>query len=496
MRTRVGTFLILLMLAPSLMGCLGGEEKKTPPVVHPFGFDEAIAPGVWYHAGGSPSSPAAIDLLNATAMAEANLSMEMFTGNNAPFWTQGTYYGTGFDTFEPTLGVLSDGTIVFTNYNGLSKGTQIIRSQDQGQTWENVGPFNQAYPSAGQVPNSNDPYIYVDPWTDRIVKFDMHALTAMWVEYSDDGGDSWSVPYTAYGYYTPQDHQSIASTPDVNGIAFHDTIYVYCINTGSSALGPQCSRSLDGGHNWDIQQPGAPLTTQCSGLHGHVSGSVDGWVYRGNPSCEGPAVYASSDGGYSWSEHTITTEVGMQQGWHSHEVSVGADAVGNLYAMWIGDGMMPWISWSKDNGDTWRDPVMVAAPGLEETGFPTLFAGADGRLAFSYIGEFTDMGGWNGFIGTITDAHADVPLITTVQVNVEGDILDAQDNCGDIRCGGFGDFIDIEIDDAGRPWAALAHNLNSDEAIIGTWTTGPSLMDDNLTALPVLPLGGNSTLGL
>ena len=158
----------------------------------------------------------------------------------------------------------------------------IIRSQDQGQTWENVGPFGQVYP-AGQVPNSNDPYIYVDPWTDRIVKFDMHALVSMYVEYSDDGGDTWSVPFTAYGYYTPQDHQSIASTVDVDGQGSYETIYVYCINTGTSIAGPQCSRSLDGGHTWDLQLPGSPLTTQCSGLHAHVVGSIDGWVYRGNP---------------------------------------------------------------------------------------------------------------------------------------------------------------------------------------------------------------------
>ena len=44
---------------------------------------------------------------------------------------------------------------------------------------------------------------------------------------------------------------------------------------------------------------------------------------------------------------------------------------------------------------------------------------------------------------------------------------------------GFGDFIDVELDDNGRPWIALAHNTaGSDEAIIATlteayWTTFP-----------------------
>lgn len=487
----------LCMVLPTLSGCLGSDAPKAEAPSHPFGFESAIAPGVWYHYGGGPEDPVAYDATNESALALGNLS-NVWTEMNRPVWSNGTYYGTGFDTFEPTLGILSDGTIVFTNYAGSGTGTHIIRSQDQGQTWENVGPFNPVYPATGQVPSSNDPYVYVDPWTDRIVKFDMHALTAMFVEYSDDGGDSWSVPFSAYGYYSPQDHQSIASMPVPEGVsATYDTIYVFCINTGNSAAGPQCSRSTDGGHTWDIQRPGYPSgVSQCSGLHAHLAGGPDGWIYRGNPSCDGPAVYASGDGGYTWSEHTVSTAVGMQDGWHDHEVATAVDAAGNVYAMWIGDGMQPWVAWSTDHGETWRDPIMAAAPGVTEAGFPTIFAGDDGRVAFGYIGEFVDLGGWNGFMGIITDAHAEDPLITTVMANDEGDILDALDNCGDIRCGGFGDFIDIEIDDEGRPWIALAHNVNSEEAIIGTLTDGPKLIGDMSEPLPTLPAGGNATLGL
>ena len=104
------------------------------------------------------------------------------------------------------------------------------------------------------------------------------------------------------------------------------------------------------------------------------------------------------------------------------------------------------------------------------------------------------LGGWGGFMGVVTDANATYPLITTTMVNEFGDMLDMTDDCGDVRCGGFGDFIDIEIDDQGRPWVALAHNVHNEEAIIGTWTTGPSLYGDDITMLDVLPAGGNSTL--
>ena len=476
-------FLSLMVMTLSLSGCFG-EEDITEVVQEPTPFDSLPSTTTWYHYPGG---------VNAT---NASIGFDNLTGNSTPYPALGTYYGIGDTTFEPTIGVTSTGGIHFSSFGGAGSGTMVYTSMDQGQTWNNMGPFNPVFPitDVGQVPSSNDPYIYVDKWTDRIVKFDMHALTAMFVEYSDDDGQTWSIPFSAEGYYSPQDHQSIASMPDVDGIGFYDTIYVFCINTGSSAAGPQCSRSLDGAHTWDLQRPGYPTgTPQCSGLHGHLAGSNDGAIYRGNPSCDGPAVYRSVDGGYSWTEHTITTEVPMQDGWHSHEVAVGADEAGNLFASWISIDHMPWMAYSRDQGDTWSEPMMVAPPEVTETGFPTIFAGDEGRVVVGYIGENVDNGGWSGYMSVMTDAFADTPLITTVAVNSADDPLDATDDCGNVRCGGFGDFIDVEIDDEGRPWIALAHNVNGELGIVGTYVYGPSLYGD-LRLLPAITAGGPETL--
>ena len=485
LRTRVGLMLTLLMFGSLLSGCFGEEE---PPVVSeeriPFEFASAIPANTWYHFPG-----------NLTREPVSALDPDLwhhFNETNWPVLAQGTYFGIGETTFEPTLGVTSAGEIVFTNYRGTGDGTHIIRSRDMGLSWEDVGPFNPVFPS-GQVPNSNDPYVYVDPWTDRIVKFDMHALTAMFVEYSDDGGDSWSVPFSAEGYYSPQDHQSIASMPDVGGIGFYETIYVFCINTGLSTAGPQCSRSLNGGQAWDVQRPGYPVgVVQCSGLHAHLVGSPDGAVYRGNPSCDGPAVYRSVDGGFTWTEHTITTEVQSA----GHEVATAVDAAGNLYAHWIGAGEnQAWFAASQDQGDTWTEPMMVIPPGVDWAGFPTITAGDDGRVAIGYIGIREDTGGWNGYISTMTSVFSERPLITTVAVNVLEDALDDSADCGGRRCGGFGDFIDIELDDSGRPWIALAHNVLGQEGIAGTYIVGPSLYGP-IEELPPHVAGGPDTLGL
>ena len=475
-------FLSLMVVTLSLSGCFG-EDEASMSAQEPTPFDSLPSTTTWYHYPGG---------INAT---NASIGFENLTGNSTPFPALGTHYGIGDTTFEPTIGVTSTGGIHYSSFGGAGSGTMVYSSMDQGQTWTNMGPFNPILPiEVGQFPSSNDPYIYVDKWTDRIVKFDMHALTAMFVEYSDDDGETWSIPFSAEGYYSPQDHQSIASMPDVDGIALYDTIFVFCINTGSSAAGPQCSRSLDGAHTWDIQRPGYPTgTAQCSGLHGHLAGSNDGAIYRGNPSCNGPAVYRSIDGGYSWTEHTITTEVPMQDGWHSHEVAVATDEAGNLFASWISVDQMPWMAYSRDQGETWSEPMMVAPPEVTETGFPTTFAGDEGRVVVGYIGESVDNGGWSGYMSVMTDAFADNPLITSVAVNAPEDPLDSTDDCGNVRCGGFGDFIDVELDDEGRPWIALAHNVNGELGIVGTYVYGPALYGD-LLLLPEITAGGPSTL--
>jgi len=497
---KILTLVIAFLLAPGMSGCLEPEDKRTiveEPSIFDFGRLNPIT--TWYHYAGTFSRPYAVDATNESAILDANISVDL-TGNNMPYFTNATYYGTGYDTFEPTIGITASGAIFFTSWNGLGDGTHIIRSRDQGLTWEDVGPFGTVDEDSGQTPNSNDPYIYVDKFTDRLVKFDMHALASMFVEYSDDDGDSWSVPYPVEGYYVTQDHQSIASMPHPDAIV-GEVVYVYCINTGSPAAGPQCSRSHTGGQTWDVQRIGYPLgTPQCSGLHGHVAGGIDQTIYRGNPSCDGPAVYRSLDGGDTWTEHTITTEIGMQQGWHAHEVATAVDDGGNVHATWIGNDLMPWYAYSRDQGDTWSDPMMVAAPGVQETGFPTIFAGSEGRVVVGYIGEVNDIqtnatnSGWSGYMAIMTDAFAENPLITSVAVNHPDDPLDTTSDCGNVRCGGFGDFIDVEIDDEGRPWIALAHNAaGSDEAVIGTLMEGPTLYGD-LTYLEILPAGGPSTL--
>jgi len=478
------TMVVLLFISSSVTGCFGNESSNNTSSTSILDdiCPDGLANNTWYHF---PNST------NILTVDDADLT-SILIGENIPVCAKGTYYGIGVSTFEPTIGITSADNLFMTSWgNGPGGSTAIIRCSNMIEMVELDYTCENTY--QGSVANSNDPYVYVDPWTDRVMKFDMHALAGMTVEWSDDEGESWGplgLASFATGY-SVQDHQTIASSP-YNAL-LHETTWVFCVN--GNWIAPLCSTSNDGGLTWGPEVPGAPANCNSGGLTGHMVGSNNGNFYRGNPSCdgEGYAIYRSTNGGLTWTEHVLPTEdTGTAATWNAEEAQVYPDESDNLHAMWMGIDNMPYYSYSFDTGDSWSAPIMIAPPiGLNGTGFPAIAAGDSGRVAFAYLG---DSGGntWNGYISVMTDAFSEIPLITTVQVNNFGDPLDTEVDCGYNRCGGFGDFIDILVDQYGRPWFGLSHNI-VDQGIYGTMMVGPSLRDSTVPLNP-LPEGGFSTL--
>ncbi|MCH1541281.1 MAG: hypothetical protein L7S56_07645 [Candidatus Poseidonia sp.] len=472
--------LSMLMLCAPLAGCFGPDEGNQSADNDEgwFDFDVSLDGRTWYHY------PGGLDAQNNTSA---------LGGLNVPFFTQGTYYGTGFSTFEPTMGITSTNNLYFASYgNGPSGSTAVVQCSGMVEMVA-LSDFScqNIYDPIFPVVNSNDPYIYVDPWTDRIMKFDMHALLGMTVEWSDNEGDSWAGPSVATGY-SVQDHQTLSSSP--YPALFHDTLWVFCINGNWPS--PLCAASQDGGLTWGPELPGAPIDCQSGGLSAHMVGAENGHFYRGQRGCDGTgySMYKTDDGALTWTEHVLPTEVsGTAETWNAEEAQVDADSESNVYAMWMGADDMPYFSYSLDEANTWSPAVMIAPAHLQGTGFPVIIAGDPGRVAFGYIGTETD-GTWNGYMSIMTDAFNETPLITTVQINDPSDPLDnASPTCGYERCGGFGDFLDMQIDAYGRPWFSLSHNPSGDTGIYGALTDGPTLRG-NLSALSTMPLGGAATL--
>ena len=235
MKSKPMAFLITTLIALMPMaGCFGTPDTGE---MDDEGNMFEVGELTWYHY------PGGINALNNTTA---------FGGLNTPFYTAGTYYGTGFSTFEPTMGITSTDNIYFTSYgNGPQGSTAIVQCTNMIEM-TNLSDFScqNVYGPVLPVANSNDPYVYVDPWTDRIMKFDMHALLGMTVEWSDDEGDSWFGPSVATSY-SVQDHQTIASSP--YGGILHETLWVFCINGNWAA--PLCSQSQDGGLTWGPELP-------------------------------------------------------------------------------------------------------------------------------------------------------------------------------------------------------------------------------------------------
>ncbi|MAE39266.1 MAG: hypothetical protein CL969_06585 [Euryarchaeota archaeon] len=486
MRIGMTILLSLLMLMTSFSGCFGSKEEAPTIDDSPFNFDQEIPSTTWYHYAGG------VDALNASAVADANITANL-TGSNLPFWTNGSYYGVGVSTFEPTMGITSSDNLYMTSWgNGPAGSTAIVQCSSLIEM-ANLSDYScvNVYDPILPVPNSNDPYVYVDKWTDRIMKFDMHALLGMTVEWSDNEGTSWSLPTPATSY-SVQDHQTISSAP--YPAAAHPTTWVFCINGNWEA--PLCSTSFDGGNTWSPEVPGAPLGCSSGGLSAHIEGGPNGNFYRGNIGCSGSgySIYRSTNGGFTWTEHPLPTEEsGTADTWNFEEAQVGIDEEGNVHAMWLGADNMPYYAYSRDEGDTWSDAMMIAPPtDLVGTGFPAVTAGGDGRVAFGYLG---DSGGdnWNGYLTILTDAFGDTPLFTTVQINDVGDPLDTTTDCGYNRCGGFGDFLDMGVDQYGRPWWSLSHNEGGEVGIFATITNGPSLRGE-IEQLNPMPAGGPQTL--
>ncbi|HIG03525.1 MAG TPA: exo-alpha-sialidase [Candidatus Poseidoniales archaeon] len=488
-RVLMTTIVVLMISLTSLSGCFGNDDKpEIEEISSPFSFEKSIPMTTWYHYAGG------IDALNQSAVSAANITANL-TENNTPFWSQGSYYSIGMTTFEPTMGITSADNLYMASYgNGPGGSTAVVQCSGLIEMVSLVDYACQnAYNPTIPIVNSNDPYIYVDPWTDRIMKFDMHALLGMTVEWSDNEGDSWKPSTIATSVYSVQDHQTIGSSP--YEAALYETTWVYCIN--GNAPHPLCSTSFDGGWTWTPEVSGAPLDCQSGGLTAHIEGANNGNFYRGNIGCngEGYSIYRSTNGGLTWTEHPLPTEVsGSADTWNGEEAQIGVDEDNNLHAMWMGLDNMPYYAYSRDNGDTWSEAMMIAPPaGLNGTGFPVVTAGDGGKVAFGYVG---DGGGdsWNAYITILTDAFSENPLFTTVQVNLPEDPIDTTADCGYNRCGGLGDFLDMRVDQHGRPWFALAHNLGGEMGIFATFTDGPSLRGENLTALNSMPLGGPATL--
>ncbi len=487
-----------------LAGCAGPEDEVVSP---PDGGDPLPSlpqtAGVFHRAGATPA------LFDAARLAV------------------GGQFHIGADATEPTLGVTREGSIFITAFGAgtISEATRsdypyptVLRSTDKGQTWTDVGP--RLPNNERSHPNTNDPMLIVDPDTGRIFTDDLTPPCSQ-LSFSDNNGQSWTTNFVACGTPAINDHQTIAvAKPRLLPTIGYSKLVYFCANNIAAWT---CATSQNGGLTFNPQVPvfagvNPETLAFCGSLTGHIKADYEGRVFlpRTCSDVDGETkilVAMSDNDGLTWTVNVIDGEYSADDG----DPSVAVDEANNVYATWT-DNQHVWLTVSKDHATTWSSPVDVVAPSVTATYLGVVAAGAQGRVAVAYVGSTIPKGyegkppgpaglygdiactfdvedcdppewanaTWNGYISIIEGADGPDPLLQTVTANDPDDPL-ARGLCGQTRCHGMNDFIDIVIDGEGRPWAAFVDvctkgcvtdpDKHYDQSIglVGTILSGPSL---------------------
>ena len=407
---------------------------------------------------------------------------------------------TGERGAEPTLGVLSDGTIFTT-----SGGARITRSADHGRSWDVL----ESGTPVTRPKVSLDPWLWVDPLTDRVYNAPLYVVCT-WATWSDDAGASWDANPLAGCGVPAHDHQKLTTGPAPEGVetdGYPNVVY-YSYNSFRRE-GTVITASYDGGRTWGLGTVAHPPSGCHRGLAGPVAVGPTGVAYSPKPTCEGISIAVSRDGGQSWSEPTVLTGAGMDEALASM-TDAAVDAAGNAYVTWVGGDGRVYYAASVDEGETWSEPRAVSPPAIQASVFPVVTAGDAGRVAFGYLGTSANASKWESrsaqdadgkaawhlHLTFTEDATAESPSFVTVQATPEDDPV--QVGCiwqsgGSDPCRNLADFFDM-VEQGGRIYLVFADGCDKctsagqsrgAEVKVAIVERGPSLRDGvTLAPLP------------
>ncbi|MEA3189463.1 MAG: hypothetical protein QOD77_45 [Thermoplasmata archaeon] len=374
---------------------------------------------------------------------------------------------TPFDGAEPTLGVTSDGTVLALAFE------TIVRSQDLGHSWQPVHVIRDQG-------DNRDPYLWVDPEAGRAFAVHIHpARHCRTLAVSDDDGETWSeTPMVCPT--TDVDHQKLASGPMAGPLpGAYPRLVSLCYNHLSST---RCAMSRDGGLTFlqdvlvdDVPSGGLPLPLaiaplgDCGGLNGVQHHAGDGTIYLPYGfACQEARVAVSTDGGLTWARR----DLGVVQRELDPEVATTPD--GTAYYLFRGEDQRMQLLRSHDGFATVEGPFVVSPPDVKGAAFAGLVAGADGRIAYAFLGNRETNKGpddagaateWHLFVGLSLDADGPDPTFVTQQATPSNDPVQR----GSIALArgekdgnrNLLDFIDMVRAPDGRVWVAFTDGCTS-----------------------------------
>jgi photosystem II stability/assembly factor-like uncharacterized protein len=313
----------------------------------------------------------------------------------------------------------------------------LARSGDNGATW---APLVPPSPPGGTLYH---PWLWRDPASHRVfynLFGDSGSCTdgtgaTLW--FSDDEGTTWQNQAVGCG---SMDWGKVITGPAASparkaalAASGYPSVVYYSATGPQLFLGPDhmLFRSLDGGKTFTrtATDPDDTVGFPTAGAVG-----PDGTLYVPMGSPDGLSLAVSKDEGDTWTD--VVVKGSSFSGSLSHEtnflsMNVTTDSVGTLYVTWSDDrDVLPYLAFSRDGGGTWSTPVMIGAPGIHVSAFPSLTVKAPGYVAVAYYGSTgasetsssagyitSDGRSYNAYLTVTTNLFAATPLFWSATFN-------------------------------------------------------------------------------
>ena len=368
---------------------------------------------------------------------------------------------TGATTESAAVGVAASGAVFYAPLfqtaappGPATLGLPVLaaRSLDQGASWESRDP---TMPAGFSIV----PWMHVDPTTSRLwLATPTATFCGAQIAWSDDEGEQWHINPSVGcpGQGALKIFEGPAPAGAAQPVGYPHVVY-YCANLEDGSLQSIlfCYKSLDGGTTFvpvggfpdPIPPPPACGTTLREARPGIVG--ADGILYFPMNRCDSLGIAVSRDEGETWEILPVaTTEIQ-----DLYIASIAVDTAGNLYIAWMGAGRLPHLTISRDRGQSWSVPIMIAAPGVQQVRRIAITARGPGHVALAYLGSTDGGAHFNGYITESRNALDPQPLFWSASVN---DPAEALVNGADAET--FGDrlfFSTAAIAPDGTVWAGF-----------------------------------------
>ncbi|MDB4972221.1 MAG: hypothetical protein JWN48_562 [Myxococcaceae bacterium] len=334
---------------------------------------------------------------------------------------------TGLASSETSLAVLKDGSVLVSPVI-TTDGAGVLRSKDRARSWNILLPGLLGGAQHGRV----QPYMYVDPTTERVLFATTTGKDGFVLSLSDDGGSTWRASTVGSGSV---DWIKILGGPPATAV-YPTTLYASAPAPISTAFADhqQVLRSLDGGQSWAAIDNGMlslkPEQNGCAPgewvIYGNGVVAADGSLYLGFRRCTRLGIAFTRDQGASWMVRDLPgANLVAYGGLLSHAMlpnlmvtePLAIDSDDNLYAVWNDDHDVLRMAISKDHADTWSTPLAVAPPGVTHTVLADAAIKAPGTIALAYYGSEDGGSTYNAYASESVDALAATPTFAGARLN-------------------------------------------------------------------------------